>query len=232
MALPEEHKQEHMKKLSGLFPDHSQAELLRFCRARPSSAEEAADMFQKHLDWRKSAGRRQLLADAANLIPEKYARVCDAGADGNPVLLVQGARYDPGIDPEKYVMACAHAVDSALEPGDSRKLIVLIDVRPGANWSNVPAHQMLPFLRLASSTLSNNYPERAQQIIVYPVPLLLRQLWRMIRSFMDPATQDKFVVLGGSADIGSPCPTALKEYVSLPQLPPDAQSMYKTLAEN
>eukprot|EP00930_Biecheleria_cincta_P016235 TRINITY_DN13286_c0_g1_i1.p1 TRINITY_DN13286_c0_g1~~TRINITY_DN13286_c0_g1_i1.p1 ORF type:complete len:233 (+),score=40.14 TRINITY_DN13286_c0_g1_i1:115-813(+) len=232
MALSEEKKQEHMKKLSSLFPDHSQAELSRFCRARPASAEEAADMFQNHLDWRKSAGRPQQLADAANLIPEKYVRVCDAGAGGNPVLLVQGARYDPGIDPEKYVLACAHAVDLALEPGDSRKLIVLIDVRPGANWFNVPAYQMLPFFRLASFTLSNNYPERAQQIIVFPVPMLLRQLWIMIRSFMDPATQDKFVVLAGSADIGSPCPTALREYVSLQQLPSDAQSGYNALAED
>lgn len=186
---------------------------------------------REHLDWRKSEANPQQLADAANLIPEKYVRACDADADGNPVLLVQGARYNPEIDPEKYVLACAHAIDLALQPSDSRKLTVLIDVRAGTNWNNVPAHKMLPFFKLACSALTCNFPERAQQIIIFPVPMLLRQLWKMVRSFLDPATQDKFVVLSGSASIGSPCPTELRKYVSLQQLPSDAHSMYKELAE-
>ena len=231
MALSEDQEQRRMEKLSCLFPDRSPAELLRFCRARPASAEEAAAVFQKHIEWRKSEGSSQQLANAANLIPENYVRVCDACADGHPTLLVQGARYDPKIDADKYVLACAQAVDSALQPGDNRKLTVLIDVRPGAGWANVSAHKMLPFFKLASP-LSNHFPERAQQIIIYPVPMLLRQLWRMVRSFMDPVTEDRFIVLSGPADLGSPCPRELCEYISLQQLPSDAKSMYKDLAED
>lgn len=210
------------------FPDAAAAELMRFCRARPTSSAEAAEMYEKHLQWRQGAGAKEKLLKAALDVPPKYIRPVGHALDNTPILFVQGALYDPEVEPEKYMLACGHALDSMLSADDDRKVTILIDARPGDGWKNVSAHKMMPFFRLATR-LADQYPERVQRIVIYPLPGIVRQLWRMVRCLLDTATRDKVMVLGGSATLGSPCPTELRDVLSLDQLPADLQKTHQNL---
>lgn len=225
-------EEERLAALQERFPKAIKQDLLRFCRARPLSVEEAANMYEDHLEWRKGLGTAQCLEDAARTIPPGYLRQGKDACDGTPIIFVQGALYDHSIEPEQYVLACAKALEDARGPGVEGKVTVLIDVRPGEGWANASAHKMLPFFKLASALLPSHFPERAHRIVVYPVPMLVKHLWSMVRNFLDPVTQEKFVILGGAASIGSPCPKDLAKYVSLEQLPEEVQGTHQAIATN
>eukprot|EP00933_Yihiella_yeosuensis_P010208 TRINITY_DN116537_c0_g1_i1.p1 TRINITY_DN116537_c0_g1~~TRINITY_DN116537_c0_g1_i1.p1 ORF type:complete len:253 (+),score=38.61 TRINITY_DN116537_c0_g1_i1:68-760(+) len=225
-----EDEEERVAALQKLFPGRCYEELLRFCRARPSSVDDAAAMFQDYLDWRKDQGSPDSLASAAKAIPQEYIRSSGKAKDGSPVILVQGARYDPDIEPIDYVLACAQVLDSLVSSSSTQKVTILIDCRPSKGWPNVSGHRMLPFFQLASSILAANFPERVAHIVVYPMPFIVQQLWRMVRGCLDKSTQAKFVVLSGSAAADAECPQQVGKYIDFKELPEDAQSMYLSLA--
>jgi len=212
------------------FPDAAPAELMRFCRARPTSSGEAAEMYKRHLEWRQGQGTKANLLQAALAVPPKYIRQGGHAVDGTPILFVQGARYDQDIEPEKYMLACCHALDSLLPPEDDRKVTILIDARPGDGWENAPAHQMLPFFRLACGSMPDNFPERVQRVVIYPLPFIVKQLFRMVRCMLDPVTSKKVEVISGSATLDAPCPTQLGDIVLFDEIPLDAQKMHQSLA--
>lgn len=222
-------EEEQLAELLNRFSERSCEELRRFCRARPQSVEAASKMFQEHLDWRKGKGSPENLAAAYDAIPEKYVRFCGTANDGTALMLVQGARYEPTIEAELYVLACAHILDAIASLDDKLKVTVLVDVRPVDGCPNVPAHNMIPFFRLATSILPDNFPERAHKLIVYNMPPLVSWLWRVVRSFLDATTQDKFVFLSGSDSMGAACSVELRKYVSLEELPIDARSSHQAL---
>merc|ERR1712232_1146697 len=134
-----------------------------------------------------------------------------------------------GFDPVDYVLACANILDSIYAPHEDGKVTVLVDVRKIAGCQNVPAFKMVAFFRTAAAMLGNNYPERLKQVIVYPMPLVVTQFWRVVSEFMDRVTREKCILLHGSAALGAPCPEKLREYVSYEEIPADAQSMHAAL---
>jgi len=224
-------EEDRIAELQQEFPDAAAAEMLRFCKARPNSTEAAAEMYRAHLEWRKGEGSKENLLQASRAIPPKYIRRAGRAIDGTPILIVQGALYDPDIKPETYVLACAHLLDSTLSPEEDTKMTLLIDTRPGEgpDWHNAPAHSMLPFFREVIRVMAANFPERAQRVVVYPVPWIVKGLWKVVSSFLDPVTRNKFQVLSGSSDIDSPCPAELRDVVNLDELPHDMQKRHAAL---
>jgi hypothetical protein len=216
-------------KLSEHFPDATQQELLRFCRARGGSLEAASKMYKDYLEWRQGQGAPANLLRAYEAMDSKYVRHTGFAKDGSPLILVQGARYDPEVGAETTALGCFHLVDSVLSAADSQKFTVLIDVRPHEGWANVPAAQMMPLFRLAGRVGSDNFPERCGKVIVYPMPAIVRGLWAVVSRLFDEDTRNKFVILGGSCDKGAPCPAELGDYVTLDQLPADSRDMFAQL---
>lgn len=47
---------------------------------------------------------------------------------------------------------------------------------------------------------------RLQRLIIYPIPTMLTYLWTTFSAMLDPVTREKFIVLGGDASLGAPCP--------------------------
>jgi len=218
-----------VSELARRFPQAPRAELLRFCRARKGSLEDASKMYEAHLQWREGPGARQQLLQASQAVSPKYIRCEGVAKDGNPLILVQGARYEQEADPMTYVLACAQLLDRVVPPTDSRKITVLVDVRPGEGWPNVAATQMLPFFKLACQGLPDNFPERVSRVVIYPMPWIVQALWRVVAGFLDPVTRAKFVIISGDAKKHAPCPQELNEYFTIDQLPADARDMHAAL---
>eukprot|EP00932_Pfiesteria_piscicida_P022975 SRR837773.9715.p1 GENE.SRR837773.9715~~SRR837773.9715.p1 ORF type:complete len:275 (-),score=45.81 SRR837773.9715:62-886(-) len=215
-------------QMSQRFPEAPYAELLRFCRARKGKLEDASKLYESHLRWRSGPGSAENLCRAAQAITPKYVRRVGKAIDGSALFLVQGARYEEG-DPDSYMLACAQQIEEALPRDSCARATVLVDLRPHEGWPNLPATKMMPFFKRLCEILPDNYPERLVRVVIYPMPWFVRALWSMVAGFLDPTTRDKFIVLGGEAKRGSPCPMELNEYVTLDQLPIDAHAMHAGL---
>jgi len=107
-----------------------------------------------------------------------------------------------------YSLAIALYLDRKLDRTSREKMIVVVDVRGGYGWRNLPALKLISFMKQTSKLLTNNFPERLQQFFVYPVPYALLWIWKVVKRFLDPATATKFCVLSGCADIDSDPPEA------------------------
>jgi len=208
------------------FPDAPEEELLRFCRAR-AKLEDAVHMYIAYAEWRKGQGAPGSLLKSVGTVPVEWLRTCGRARDGTPATYVQGGRFDPNIPAENYVLFCAHTVDSIVKATEMTRVTVLIDVRAGDGWPNAPPHKMVSFFRLANQILTGNYPERAQRLIIYPIPTMLTYLWTTFSAMLDPVTREKFIVLGGDASLGAPCPPQLLEYIAPDQFPEDVRPLHQ-----
>lgn len=229
MASTARDEEQRVQALCEQFPNAEHAELLRFCRARPRSVEDAAHMYEKHLQWRASQGSATNLASAASAVSPRYMQQGGVALDGTPLFYVIGAGYNPELGPEQHVLALAHGIDKVAPPSKEGKGTVLIDVRPKRGLFNVPAHRMLPLFQMAASVLQANYPERLHKLIIYPMPALVGHLWWVVKGFLDPKTSAKVQIFSGSAGFDSPCPEALGKFVALQGLPRDTWEEHKEL---
>lgn len=210
-----------MQKLCKEFPHAEHAELLRFCRARPQSFDDAKDMYKKHLQWRRSEGSAMNLANAASAVSPRFIQHRGVACDGSLVFYLCGGAYSSEIGPELHVLALAHVLDQAFKSSDGTKGTVCIDTRPKKDLFNVPAHRMVPLFRMSGAVLQANYPERLQVLLVYPVPRVAAGLWWVAKGFCDAKTAAKVQLFSGDSGLGSPCPVQVGEYVELHQLPED-----------
>eukprot|EP00667_Euglena_gracilis_P017010 EG_transcript_17879 len=231
--VPTEAEEKKMLLLRLKWPESPEEELLRFCRARPQALEEAVKMYEAYLEWRKGQGAPDNLLKYVGTVPAAWVRTCGHAVDGTPAAYCQGARFDPNLPAENYVLYCANLIDSVVKANDMTRITILIDVRAGNGdgWFNAPPHQMVSFFRLANQILNVNYPERAQRLIIYPIPTLLTHLWTMFSAILDKVTKEKFIVLSGSAVAGAPCPPKLLEYIKPDQFPPDAQPLHQLVTD-
>lgn len=224
----------HLDLMLQEFPEAPLEELRRFARAR-QSLEEARKMYKRYRRWRKGNGNPSRLAELALTVTDPlFVTIGGSDAQGDAIVMVEGARCDTSLDPEAYCGLICSRLDDALAPDSSRRLIVLIDVRAGSGWPNPPPSQFLPLVRKLASCLAENYPERLRNVIVYPLPALVRFLANCVLVLLDKVTRDKVIVIG--QDYGSQrveatnaktvdgptllCPADdLKRFVALDMLP-------------
>eukprot|EP00929_Paragymnodinium_shiwhaense_P078098 TRINITY_DN40404_c0_g1_i1.p1 TRINITY_DN40404_c0_g1~~TRINITY_DN40404_c0_g1_i1.p1 ORF type:complete len:343 (+),score=52.81 TRINITY_DN40404_c0_g1_i1:142-1170(+) len=221
--------------LKEAFPTAEEEELLRFATARWKEPSAAKQMYATHLRWRESDGRPDGLAAAAAEVPERWLYVgsCCGSEQSEmprPLVFVQGARYDVTVPPETYTKAVCYALDTAVAGTGVDQVTVLVDVRNGIGWPCPPASQLLPFFRSAAAVVPDNYPERLEQLVVYPVPSIVKLLVDFILRLLDPATRKKVVLLAGSSQEGAPCPAEqLRPFVRRGDLPSYAWEMHEDL---
>ena len=81
----------------------------------------------------------------------------------------------------------------------------------GEGWANPPPTAMTALFK-ASHILSSNFPERVEQIIVFPLPWYAKAAYNLVYPFLDANMAAKIIVLAGECDFNSPDPEELKEY--------------------
>jgi CRAL/TRIO domain len=116
---------------------------------------------------------------------------------------------------ESYVLALSFYLERQLQRDSDEQLTLLLDARAGRGWPNLPAWQMITFVRRVSTVLSQHFPCRLHKCIVYPIPRAALVIWHFVQAFLSPSLRQFMVLIAGSAtDIESPLPHALlEEYV-------------------
>ena len=113
-------------------------------------------------------------------------------------------------DVRTYVLALVYYLETKLDRTSRETLVIAIDVRGGTGWANPSPWTLLPFLKQVLTTLEQNYPERLQTAVIYPMPHSAYVLWNTIQRLhlLDPATFQKIVVVPGPSGCHDPPPNS------------------------
>lgn len=101
---------------------------------------------------------------------------------GKRVLQHIPARIDlSAADAEVYATALALYIELLVPHDSMEKICVVIDARPGNGWGNIPAPLLVPFIKHAARLLNDLHPERLDSCILFPVPVVAKYLWNVVR---------------------------------------------------
>lgn len=215
------------------FPTVHPATRQRFIDARDGDVSLASELLRNHLAWRAS---NFPLRDGAPLIGAGLPAFTwlhpGRARDGTRVVSQMCCEIDLKLgSAEDFVLALAQFLFDLLGDGSDEKLTVLIDTRPLSGSPNVPILKLLPLIQQMSKTLSHQFPERLENLVVYPVPVTLSFIWGLVRPFLPTKTAEKIQLLTGPAAGDSPCPVKLGKLVSLEALAEDDRPRHAVLAQ-
>jgi CRAL/TRIO domain len=137
--------------------------------------------------------------------------------DRNGFRLIQllPGRMDERLAPlSTYALAIALYIDRKLARDSNEKITVIVDVRGGQGWRNIPAAQLVLFMKDIFALLLNMFPERLARAIILPVPSILLWIWSVVQRYLDPDTAKKICLITGPAGTSSPPPSkAMSTYL-------------------
>lgn len=105
-----------------------------------------------------------------------------------------------------YALALSLYLERKLDRESEDKMTVLIDMRPGDGWPNPAAIMMIRFVHRVTTVLQRRYPERLQNLILYPVPWAAMGIWAAMKQVFALEITEKVTLVAGSANRGSPLP--------------------------
>lgn len=130
---------------------------------------------------------------------------------------------------EAYIHSLCYVTDATYAREEEGHLTVVVDLRRGDGWANMPTSALIPFAKEASKVLSKLYPDRTKRFVVYPVPWVATFLVAVVKKMLDPEQQKKLVLLSGDIRALDSPPADLAEYVTIESLPVHAWSRHKSL---
>lgn len=159
----------------------------------------AAKMLRDTLVWRESYKPHLITwADIEKEALLKKVTILDApDKGGRPIVLMlprnekQGSDNDLKVKFVVYVMERASQIADASSPDG--KMTWLLDFVGYSRQNQPPWRVSLSVLNM----VQNHYPERLGLAVNFKPPLLFEIFWKAIRPFVDSATRDKLVFLGG-----------------------------------
>ena len=193
--------------LTKRFPRTDDRILRRFLIARGGDANAAAEMYQAHLEWRKTVPADLRSAALQEL---KKGKFTIRGRDryGHPIIHWRTKFNDPDTrDLNEAVWAVVYLAEMLTEKEDASNpdgmATVIVDRTDG-----IPD---LALVKQLAGVMQKNYPERLHVGYVLPVNMVARGIWATVKYFFDAKTRSKFVLLPG--------PETLLEHVLPDELP-------------
>ncbi len=105
--------------------------------------------------------------------------------DGTPLLTYRNATYDRTLaSVEEFVLGATLLMDSALASSPTGKVTVLVHTAAAPGCINGAADTAV--IKAFISSMSDNFPETLQRLIVYPFPWMAQAVWSVVRVFIDP----------------------------------------------
>jgi hypothetical protein len=225
---------ETLQKLEKAVPNSTKEERLRFLTARKGNLERTAKSLTSYIDWRsqyETPPGYSLESNPDDIDEWNFAAARALHANGQPVTTLprvvripsnavcrRGHRimqFLPGLIDDQiantkiYSLAIALYCDQKLKRDSMERLCIIVDVRSGFGWPNMPLTGFLSFAKHTISLLLSNFPERLGSALVYPVPSAFAWVWTTIRYFIDSETRKKFALLPGNNTKQSPPPYKL-----------------------
>jgi len=208
----------------------TEAEKERFLIGRKGNMKAATKALKKHLQWRDALplplpahllrygpnqrpGTNKLPGWIAMLSNPDTGEIIRSKKGNAKIALAFGAMCDLTFDADTYVAATADFMNANLSRESNEKISILVDVRPGKGWNDPAPMKFIPLIKHLNAQFSVNFPERIKHIVIYPMPWWAVAIFNMVRLFMDPKSASKMCMLSGAADVNSPDPPGLFEYI-------------------
>lgn len=201
----------------------------RFIEAFHGNPQKSEDAILSYLRWRSKTfpipesaldfGRG--IHNPFQLLKDKSDHCVRTNTNKARVLWLWGAMYDVDIEAEDYAIATAALLDRYLERDSMEKISIVIDGRPNESrlFKNPSAWGISSYAKICSRMFSENFPERLDQVILFPMPWYARAIWAAIKPFLDERTAEKVVLLDGKLPMGAPVPDTLYEFVNEEYIP-------------
>jgi len=128
-------------------------------------------------------------------------------SDGKRIVQVLPALIDKDLAPlDFYALTFAVYVELKFGRDTDEQIHVLVDARTGEGWPNVPAMNLIPFVKSLVRYLEDNMPERMFRCVLYPLKNAAKPIWGIFKSFLNPKVVKKIVIYWGPATPESPVP--------------------------
>lgn len=226
-----------LRALRSANPDAPRAELRRFARKFAGKGlDYTVGVYADYKNWRSSLGSPPVLAQAHSTIkPPASLWISSSGSqgpatDGTPIIFLEVARIDLNLySLDDYVRSLCHITDEVFSREEEGHLTVLVDLRRGDGWANMPPMSLFPFLKEAMKVLSKMYPDRTKRFVVYPVPWVATFMVSMVKKMMEPEQRRKLVLLAGDLGAMDCPPDALRDYVTIESVPVRSWPRHRSL---
>ncbi|XP_031491931.1 uncharacterized protein LOC116258729 [Nymphaea colorata] len=176
------------------------AQILRYLRARNWNIKKAVKMLKESLKWRHSYKPEEICWDdvAHEAHTGKIYRSDFTDKSGRTVLVMRpGVQNTNSIKGQiKYLVYCMENAVLNLPP-DQEQMVWLIDFK-GFNLSNIS----VKVTKETAHVLQDHYPERLGLAILYNPPKFFESFWTVVKPFLEPKTARK-VKFVYSDDLGT-----------------------------
>jgi hypothetical protein len=164
----------------------SDADLLRFLRARQLHLPSAETMFSVHLKWQARVRPSAIEQETARgVLSDGVVRLLDMGT-GIPAMWFQAGLWQPSAySAHVFVTAIIYFVERALRCGE--QFVAIFDL---SGW-RVGFTMHIPKIHGMITTLQDHYPERLHAALVLRARAVFHVAWKLIRTVIDPVTAKK-----------------------------------------
>ncbi|KAL1418521.1 hypothetical protein MTO96_025905 [Rhipicephalus appendiculatus] len=191
-------------------PEHNDAYLLRWLRAREFDVTRAEHMFRQNLRWRQQLGVDSLLTDyqVPKVMREHFpGGILDCNPKGHPVWLINIGSVDikgflQVLSPADICLHCMYIFEmqEKLKRETSRKLgqeietqYIIVDLE-GFSVRQLYSWQVIELLTDLLKKYEANYPESLEKGFVINAPNFFPVLWKIVRPFLSQRTVDKVAI--------------------------------------
>ena len=211
-----------IKNLRDVIPEESKIRwgvlnedmtLYRFLQARKWVVEDAWEMLEAHLNWRRETYPIKKSRWVNDPFFKAGSCIIGSGLDSGerPIVVMKSGRFPVA---ERNLEDCIAGFVALMTEminiyGTHTRFTVLYDRQDFVKKDNLD----LDLLKGIAKVLSDNMPETMERACVYPCGVILRGLWQIVKWFFDPVTRSKISMLGS--------PEAFKDYIPNEQLMDD-----------
>lgn len=207
------------------FPDLSRAEISRFCEARKWDSELVREMLSASVSWRANVCSKEEQDRAwEKVAPLNVFHKGGKAHDGTPVIYIAGSRFDTtAASALEYTLAATKIMDEIFPSDQLGKFTLVVDGRKWSDAPNASTTELIPIVQDLLVAMQDNFPNRLQKCMLYPVPWWAMPVWSAAKMFMTPKTVKKITVFGGSDDENAKV-DGISDYLPLSAFPEEYQS--------
>lgn len=176
----------------------SDADLLRFCRARQFDVDKASEMAINNIKWRASVKPWAIVPEnCPKALPSGVWRWAGYTKSGMPILHVDCENWKPteyyGVD--EYIRYLAYILEGAVaRMGEGTSRLCVIYWIPSLSMEMMGSRAS-ECAKVLMKVMQDQFPERLGVAFTCNAPALFSAMWKMVSPWIDPVTKAKFQIV-------------------------------------